>query len=358
MSILLTSASAKALFETPTNIALGQKILTDENFTITETKALSQSDLSKAQSIVTVTIVTGEDPVTEEPITIQRLFEINHDRENIRDVLRRRLPRDAGHQLTIPGLEEATIEAVNELLEEYHIFLEPTEFKVTQQGDNVFHITALPHCVIFYGTVGVTGGDAVTDPLEVYEPEATGGETGGETGGGDDDDEDDGEDTDPPTNQYTFGDYTFDPDTKYFNIGILGASNGTAATVKFGSTVVNGEVGYNQLGLTHEAAVAGVTVVVTVGTESKQFVLASTVTNEGVVALTDVAFVPGSGVLTGNVTNSAYVNVRLDENLPEHLIVNNGVFRTTLSGYENGSIITVTAYDARDEIIVELPDPS
>lgn len=183
MSTQLTGASAKILFESPAQLKLKKKLLKEGNFEIVSSGPESATNLDKGITVVRTKQETGRDALTDAPIYEYTEFEIKHPRENIADVLRRRLPRDAKGQLTVPGLAAPTLTALNAILANYGVYLEPKEFILVKQGDAAFNLTAKKHCVIFYGKITVTNTAAATAPLEVYESESAGGDEGE---GGDD----------------------------------------------------------------------------------------------------------------------------------------------------------------------------
>lgn len=177
MSTQLTGASAKILFESPAQLNLKKKLLQEGNFEIISSGPESATNLDKGITIVRTKQLISRDALTDEPIYEYKEFPIKHPRENIADVLKRRLPRDADGLLTVPGITEATIAELNDGLEEFGVYLEPTEFTITQQGDAAYILRAKNNSVIFYGKISFTNTDAVVAPKEVYEPESNGGET-------------------------------------------------------------------------------------------------------------------------------------------------------------------------------------
>ena len=174
MSTQLTGASAKILFESPAQLKLKKKLLKEGNFEIVSSGPESATNLDKGITVVRTKQETGRDALTDAPIYEYTEFEIKHPRENIADVLRRRLPRDAKGQLTVPGLAAPTLTALNAILANYGVYLEPKEFTLVKQGDAAFNLTAKKHCVIFYGKITVTNTPAVTAPKEEYEAEGDG----------------------------------------------------------------------------------------------------------------------------------------------------------------------------------------
>ena len=174
MSTQLTGASAKILFESPAQLKLKKKLLKEGNFEIVSSGPESATNLDKGITVVRTKQETGRDALTDAPIYEYTEFEIKHPRENIADVLRRRLPRDAKGQLTVPGLAAPTLAALNTILANYGVYLEPKEFDLVKQGEAAFNLTAKKHCVIFYGKITVTNTPAVTPPKEEYEAEGEG----------------------------------------------------------------------------------------------------------------------------------------------------------------------------------------
>lgn len=168
MSTQLTGASAKVLFESPAQLKLKKKLLAEGNFEIVSSGPESATNLDKGITIVRTKQLVGRHPITDEAIYEFKEFPITHPRENIADVFRRRLPRDAKGGLTLPALSEATMADLNAALEDYGIYLEPSEFTITKQGDAAYHVTAKNNCVIFYGKISITNTDAVQAPKEVY----------------------------------------------------------------------------------------------------------------------------------------------------------------------------------------------
>lgn len=168
MSTQLTGASAKVLFESPAQLNLKKKLLAEGNFEIVSSGPESATNLDKGITIVRTKQIVSRDALTDEPVYAYKEFPIKHARENIADVFRRRLGRDAEGQLTVPGLSDASLEDLNVLLEEYGIYLEPTEFTITKQGEAAFTLTAKNNCVIFYGKISFTNTTVVKVPLEVY----------------------------------------------------------------------------------------------------------------------------------------------------------------------------------------------
>ena len=173
MSTQLTGASAKILFESPAQLNLKKKLLQEGNFEIISSGPESATNLDKGITIVRTKQLISRDALTDEPIYEYKEFPIKHPRENIADVLKRRLPRDADGLLTVPGITEATIAELNDGLEEFGVYLEPTEFTITQQGDAAYILRAKNNSVIFYGKISFTNTDAVVAPLEVYEAEGS-----------------------------------------------------------------------------------------------------------------------------------------------------------------------------------------
>lgn len=172
MSTQLTGASAKILFESPAQLNLKKKLLKEGNFEIVSSGPESATNLDKGITVVRTKQLVGSDAITDAPIYEYKEFPITHPRENIADVFRRRLPRDAAGQLTVPGLTAATLIALNTKLETYGIYLEPTEFTLVPHGTSAFILTAKQNCVIFYGKISFAKTAAVTEPKEVYEAEA------------------------------------------------------------------------------------------------------------------------------------------------------------------------------------------
>ena len=168
MSTQLTGASAKILFESPAQLNLKKKLLKEGNFEIVSSGPESATNLDKGITVVRTKQLVGNDAITDAPIYEYKEFPITHPRENIADVFRRRLPRDAKGSLTLPALVEATMPELNAALEDYGIYLEPNEFNITKQGDVAYHVTAKNNCVIFYGKISITNTDPVQAPQEVY----------------------------------------------------------------------------------------------------------------------------------------------------------------------------------------------
>jgi hypothetical protein len=199
MSTQLTGASAKILFESPAQLNLKKKLLKEGNFEIVSSGPESATNLDKGITVVRTKQLVGSDAITDAPIYEFKEFPIQHPRENIADVLRRRLPRDAAGQLTVPGLTAVTLTALNAKLEAYGIYLEPKEFTLVAHGTSAFILTAKNNCVIFYGKISFTNTEAAKESLEVYEAE--GGETeenpGAPSEGGEGSEGSAGEVTDP-----------------------------------------------------------------------------------------------------------------------------------------------------------------
>ena len=172
MSTQLTGASAKILFESPAQLNLKKKLLKEGNFEIVSSGPESATNLDKGITVVRTKQLVGSDAITDAPIYEYKEFPITHPRENIADVFRRRLPRDAAGQLTVPGLTAVTLTALNAKLEAYGIYLEPKEFTLVAHGTSAFILTAKQNCVIFYGKISFAKTAAVTEPKEVYEAEA------------------------------------------------------------------------------------------------------------------------------------------------------------------------------------------
>lgn len=168
MSTQITGASAKVLFESPAQLKLKKKLLAEGNFEIVSSGPESATNLDKGITVVRTKQLVGRHPITDEPIYEFKEFPIAHPRENIADVFRRRLPRDAKGGLTLPALTEATMADLNAALEDYNIYLEPSEFTITKQGAAAYHVTAKNNCVIFYGKISITNTNAVQAPQEVY----------------------------------------------------------------------------------------------------------------------------------------------------------------------------------------------
>lgn len=169
MSIQLTGASAKILFESPNQVQLKKKLLKEGNFEIISSGPESATNLDKGITIVRTKQLVSRDALTDEPIYDYKEFPIAHPRENIADVFRRRLPRDADGQLTVPGLAATTMSALNTALVPYGIYLEPTEFTIVPHATTAFILTAKNNCVIFYGKISFAKTAVNTAPLEVYE---------------------------------------------------------------------------------------------------------------------------------------------------------------------------------------------
>ena len=199
MSTQLTGASAKILFESPAQLNLKKKLLKEGNFEIVSSGPESATNLDKGITVVRTKQLVGSDAITDAPIYEYKEFPITHPRENIADVFRRRLPRDAAGQLTVPGLTATTLTALNAKLETYGIYLEPKEFTLVAHGTSAFILTAKNNCVIFYGKISFTNTEAAKESLEVYEAE--GGETeenpGAPSEGGEGSEGSAGEVTDP-----------------------------------------------------------------------------------------------------------------------------------------------------------------
>ncbi len=199
MSTQLTGASAKILFESPAQLNLKKKLLKEGNFEIVSSGPESATNLDKGITVVRTKQLVGSDAITDAPIYEYKEFPITHPRENIADVFRRRLPRDAAGQLTVPGLTAVTLTALNAKLEAYGIYLEPKEFTLVAHGTSAFILTAKNNCVIFYGKISFTNTEAAKESLEVYEAE--GGETeenpGAPSEGGEGSEGSAGEVTDP-----------------------------------------------------------------------------------------------------------------------------------------------------------------
>ncbi len=168
MSTQLTGASAKILFESPAQLKLKKKLLKEGNFEIVSSGPESATNLDKGITVVRTKQETGRDALTDAPIYEYTEFEIKHPRENIADVLRRRLPRDAKGQLTVPGLAGPTMAELNTALQPFAIYLEPNEFTLNKQGAASFNLTAKNNCIIFYGKIHFTNTVATTAPKEVY----------------------------------------------------------------------------------------------------------------------------------------------------------------------------------------------
>lgn len=186
MSTQLTGASAKVLFESPAQLNLKKKLLKEGNFEIVSSGPESATNLDKGITVVRTKQEVSRDALTDEPVYEYKEFEIKHPRENIADVFRRRLPRDAAGQLTVPGLAGPTLAELNTALQPFAIYLEPKEFTLNKQGTASFNLSAKNNCVIFYGKIHFTNTAAVTAPKEVYEAEAG-------QGGGDGDGDGEGE---------------------------------------------------------------------------------------------------------------------------------------------------------------------
>ena len=199
MSTQLTGASAKILFESPAQLNLKKKLLKEGNFEIVSSGPESATNLDKGITVVRTKQLVGNDAITDAPIYEYKEFPITHPRENIADVFRRRLPRDAAGQLTVPGLTAVTLTSLNAKLENYGIYLEPKEFTLVAHGTSAFILTAKNNCVIFYGKISFTNTEAAKESLEVYEAE--GGETeenpGAPSEGGEGSEGSAGEVTDP-----------------------------------------------------------------------------------------------------------------------------------------------------------------
>ena len=172
MSTQLTGASAKILFESPAQLNLKKKLLKEGNFEIVSSCPESATNLDKGITVVRTKQLVGSDAITDAPIYEYKEFPITHPRENIADVFRRRLPRDAAGQLTVPGLTATTLTALNAKLEAYGIYLEPKEFTLVAHGTSAFILTAKNNCVIFYGKISFAKTAAATVTKEVYEAEA------------------------------------------------------------------------------------------------------------------------------------------------------------------------------------------
>lgn len=181
MSTQLTGASAKILFESPAQLNLKKKLLKEGNFEIVSSGPESATNLDKGITVVRTKQLVGSDAITDAPIYEYKEFPITHPRENIADVFRRRLPRDAAGQLTVPGLTATTLTALNAKLETYGIYLEPKEFTLVAHGTSAFILTAKNNCVIFYGKISFAKTAAATAPKEVYEADA--GQDGGDGDG-------------------------------------------------------------------------------------------------------------------------------------------------------------------------------
>lgn len=180
MSIELSSASANILFNSVNQQRLQKKLLTNDNFEIVKTGAFSDTDRGNGETIVRTKKVVGADPITDEPIYEYTEFPIKHPREDIAEVFRRRLPRDAKGQLTVAA-NVTNMTTLNAALAAFDIYLEPSEFTVIRHGDAAV-LTAKPTCILFYGKIGVSTKPKVTDPIEVFEAETPDeGEEGGST---------------------------------------------------------------------------------------------------------------------------------------------------------------------------------
>ena len=174
MSIAVTGASAKILFESPSQVNLKKKLLKEGDFEIVSSNPESATNLVKGITVVRTRELTGRDATTDEPIYDYKEFPIKHPREDIADVFRRRLPRDAKGLLTVPGLTVATVAGLNTVLETYGIYLEPNEFTITKQGSAAYILKANYNCVLFFGKITITNTPAITEPLEVYEADNAG----------------------------------------------------------------------------------------------------------------------------------------------------------------------------------------
>ena len=169
MSIAVTGASAKILFESPSQVNLKKKLLKEGDFEIVSSNPESATNLVKGITVVRTRELTGRDATTDEPIYDYKEFPIKHPREDIADVFRRRLPRAAKGLLTVPGLAVATVAGLNTVLETYGIYLEPNEFTITKQGSAAYILKANDNCVLFFGKITITNKPAITEPLEVYQ---------------------------------------------------------------------------------------------------------------------------------------------------------------------------------------------
>lgn len=180
MSTQLTGASAKVLFESPAQLNLKKKLLKEGNFEIVSSGPESATNLDKGITVVRTKQEVSRDALTDEPVYEYKEFEVKHPRENIADVFRRRLPRDAAGQLTVPGLTGPTMAELNTALQPFAIYLEPKEFTLNKQGAASFNLTAKNNCIIFYGKIHFTNTVATTAPKEVYEAEAGTGDGDGD----------------------------------------------------------------------------------------------------------------------------------------------------------------------------------
>lgn len=258
MSTQLTGASAKVLFESPAQLNLKKKLLAEGNFEIVSSGPESATNLDKGITIVRTKQIVSRDALTDEPVYAYKEFPITHPRENIADVFRRRLPRDAKGGLTLPTLSEANMAELNVALEDYGIYLEPSEFTITKQGDAAYHVVANNNCVIFYGKISITNTDAVQAPKEVYSadgeevevetpvtPPSEGGS--GNESGSDDSGDVSGSEPPPVPTVIAFSNVKFDVDTNTLSGDISGdvddVTVGSSPTVFeiFAIPVVNGK---------------------------------------------------------------------------------------------------------------------